>query len=75
MCYCMSKIGHFIVVAGAVLKSAREIGEMYRMGLWEYLHTTVSIIFDRFYSTFFLLISRDRFFLKILWLVYFVFVY
>ncbi len=49
----MSKIGHFIVVAGAVLKSAREIGEMYRMGLWEYLHTTVSIIFDRFYSTFF----------------------
>jgi hypothetical protein len=42
MGYCICKIGHFIVVVGAILKSAREIGEMSRMGLWEYLHTTVS---------------------------------
>jgi hypothetical protein len=42
MRYCICSIGHVIVLAGAVLKSAREIGEMYRMGLQEYLHTTVS---------------------------------
>jgi hypothetical protein len=38
--YC--KIGHKIVIAGALFKGSVEIREMLSMGLWNYLHTTVS---------------------------------
>ncbi len=39
-CFCAA--GHFIVTSGALLKSAREINEMSRMGMRKYLSTTVS---------------------------------
>ena len=39
------EIGHVIVVAGAILKSGREINEMSTMGLRKYLGTTVKIYF------------------------------
>ncbi len=36
------EIGHVIVIAGAILKSGREINEMSRMSIRKYLSTTVS---------------------------------
>ncbi|CAF1660399.1 unnamed protein product [Rotaria magnacalcarata] len=48
-------IGHAIVVTGALLKSAREIGEMYSMGFRNYMSTTGSIFLENLLASTFCL--------------------
>ncbi|CAF1052768.1 unnamed protein product [Rotaria sordida] len=46
----LSRIGRFIVILGALLKSAREIHEMRSLGFWNYINSTGSIFLENFLS-------------------------